>query len=90
MGVRLQIPLLLRDMMGSRSSVDLEGNTVSECLRDLMKRYPELKKELFDESGGVSPVWVIAHNQEILKPRELDRAVSEGDTLQVLMLVAGG
>jgi len=41
-----------RRFTAGKERVDIEGQTVGECLRNLVDLYPELKPQLFD--GGVA------------------------------------
>jgi len=64
--VSVRIPTPLRGHVGGASSVELQGATVGEVLRELVSRHDKLRGRLFDEHGELNR-FVNAF------PRETDR-----------------
>ncbi len=91
MGVRIQMPLSLRERIGMEEMVEVEGDTVGRCLEDLTRKWPELKGELLDPNGRLLLRWTIYLNgRPPSSSEELEQYVSEGDIITLLPLVDGG
>ncbi len=76
------------DATANREIVQVEGRTVGECLKDLVRQYPELESRIFDPEQNLSAL-VIARGSMLL-PNQLDLPVADEEELQVLPLIYGG
>lgn len=91
MGVRIQMPSRLRGRLGVDGLVEVEGDTVGQCLHELICRWPELRGELLDPEGRLLLRWTIYLNgKPSSSSHELGQPVSSGDTIVLLPLVDGG
>ena len=91
MTVTIVIPMALRAATQCRAVVEAEGARVEEALQDLVRRYPELRAGLCDDSGAVKPALNVYLNRSDV--RYLDgrqTAVVEGDELTLLLPASGG
>jgi len=61
-----------------------------QCLRDLVKQFPELKKGLFSKDGKLLNYVDIYVNQESSYPEELAKPVKDGDELYIAFMIARG
>lgn len=68
----------------------VEGNTVGECLDQLVKQFPEMNKELFDINGELPAYVDIYVNRKSTYPEELSKPVKDGDELDIVLLIFGG
>jgi len=68
----------------------VQGNTVGECLQDLVRQYPGLKQVLFDKDGKLSPQIWTSINLNSPYREALDTPLKDGDELYLILLVAGG
>ena len=48
MALRVLLPTALRHLVGNQEEVQLSGGTVAEVMADLVTKFPELKKHLFN------------------------------------------
>jgi molybdopterin converting factor small subunit len=90
MGVKVNLHLTLREHANGQEMVEVEGNTVGECLRNLVKMFPGLGPNLFDKKGGLNSVVEIYLNLQSAYPNELVKPVKNGDEIHVTMMLAGG
>ncbi len=91
MSATIFIPTPLRPYTGDQESLELEGSTVGEVLRNLAEQYGDLKKHLFDEEGKLRNFVNIYVNDEDI--RYLDReetAIQDKDTISIVPSIAGG
>jgi len=51
MALRVLLPTALRHLVGNQEEVQLTGGTVAEVMSDLVTKFPELKKHLFNAEG---------------------------------------
>ena len=87
---RINLHKTHRQYAGDKEIVDVNGNTVGECLRDLVSQYPELEKEIFDNKGNLLSVLEIYLNGASAYPDELKKVVKDGDEIHLLTMLAGG
>ncbi len=91
MAVRILIPTPLRVYTGHNATVEVEGTTVEEALRNLTNRFGEVQRHLYGENGSLrSYVNVYVNDEDI---RYLDREktrLGESDTLSIVPSIAGG
>lgn len=91
MPVEVKIPTVLRAQADGQTSVTLDGGTVGEVFQALVARYPGLRGNLLDESGGLHKfVNVYKDDDDIRYLDGLDTKLADGDTLSILPAVAGG
>ena len=70
---------------------EVSGDTVQQCLNHLLKQFPNIKKEIFDEDGEVSVMARIFINGESAFPEELAKPVRDGDMIDIIpMAITGG
>lgn len=88
---KVKLPPPLRAHAGNSSTVELPGGTVRECLESLEERYPAVKTTLRDGDGELAPAINLYVNGEDVRYRDgLDTAVSETDTITIVLALAGG
>ncbi len=90
MGVTINLGPGLHRLTDGQTTVEVEGNTVGQCLDGLVNRFPGIKPRLFDKKGKLRNYIDIYVNQESSYPEELAKAVRDGDELHIMLLVAGG
>ncbi len=90
--VRVLIPSALRHYAeGSKSEVEVAGNTVSEALSNLLSINPKLARHILDEQGNLRNFVNILLNDEGVRYGGGQNAkVSTGDTLWIVPAIAGG
>lgn len=85
------IPTPLRPHTGGESRLEAQGATVGEILKDLGDRFPEFHKRIFNAAGELQQyVNVYVNNEDIRYLDDLETAVADKDTLDIIPAVAGG
>ena len=90
MSVLVHIHKSHRQCTGGLSVAKVNGKTVSECLDDLIRSYPDIKDKLFDKKGNLHTVMEIYVNLESAYPNELIKKVSDGDEIYLTAKLSGG
>jgi sulfur-carrier protein len=89
--VRVQLPPVLRNVMGGGRWLEADGGTVCEVLRDLSANRPQLALHLFDEQGAVRHNIVCLHESALVRARDMAaHRVQPGDELVLTNALAGG
>jgi len=91
MGVKIKVfyPELQR-LVDPPDELQVEGETVGECLDDLVRQYPDAQRLLFDPRGALlKPVYVFV-NAESMHKADLARPVGSKDELILAVLATGG
>jgi molybdopterin converting factor small subunit len=68
----------------------VEGKTVRECLHDLVKQFPKLKKMLLDKNGNLMHSYDFFINGQSVYPKDMNLPLKDGDKLNVLYVIHGG
>ena len=90
MSVKINLHKTHRQYTNGQETVEVNGNNVGECLKELVKQYPDLKNELFDKKGKLLSVLEVYLNGASAYPDELAREVKDGDEIHLLVMLAGG
>ena len=75
---------------GAELQMDVDGRTVGECIKTILKQYPAMESKLFDKNGKLKGYVVILVNGKDAAPNELAYPVADGDSLAVLIMLSGG
>ena len=88
---RILIPTPLRQFAEKNDSIDLPGATVGEVLAALTTRFPDLKKNLFNEEGKLRSFVNVYLNDEDIRYLSKDATpVADTDILSIVPSIAGG
>jgi molybdopterin converting factor small subunit len=90
MAVKVNLHLTLRQYTNDQETVEVEGKTVGECLKNLVKRYPAMESSIFAKNGKLANIVEIYLNLQSAYPNELARPVKDGDEIHVTMMLSGG
>lgn len=90
MSIRVNIHPYLYHLTNNQEVVEVDGTTVGECLKDLIKQFPDIKQVLFDQNGKFINYVNIYINMEDAFPDELAKSVKDGDELHILPIIMGG
>ncbi|MEQ1887362.1 MAG: ubiquitin-like small modifier protein 1 [Bryobacteraceae bacterium] len=88
---KVLIPTPLRQFAEKNDSVQLDGATVAEVLAALTTKFPDLRKQLFNDEGKLRSFVNVYLNDEDIRYLQKDAtAVAAGDTLSIVPSIAGG
>jgi hypothetical protein len=90
LSIDIKIHPLYQILTDNRAVVEVEGNTVLDCLKCLLKQYPQLEKELFKDDGTLVSIATLFLNKEIITNELLSKSVSEPDGIRIEIFIAGG
>ena len=90
MAVKININPVLYEHTNNQSMIEVDGNTVGQCLNQLVKQFPDMEKALFDKNSKLLSYVDIYVNEESSYPEELAKPVKEGDNLYIAIMLAGG
>ena len=88
---KVLIPTPLRQFAEKHDSVELAGSTVAEVLTALTAKFPDLRKQLFNDEGKMrSFVNVYLNDEDIRYIKKDATPVAANDTLSIVPSIAGG
>jgi len=88
---KVLIPTPLRQFADKHDHVELSGATVGEVLTELTAKFPDLRKQLFNDEGKMrSFVNVYLNDEDIRYLKKDATTVASGDTLSIVPSIAGG
>jgi molybdopterin converting factor small subunit len=90
MPVRVYIHTTHRQFTNGLEVISVEGNTVGECLSNLVQQYPGMEKALFTKKDKLLNVVEVFVNDATAYPNELSKPVKDGDKITLLVMLAGG
>ena len=91
MGTSVRIAAILQDHLRVPGIVEVNGNTVGECLDDLIRRYPELGRLI--SHGDMLQVLMGINGEDVVPIKSayrLERALGPGDEIRILAVLSGG
>jgi molybdopterin converting factor small subunit len=89
MAVRVHVHTTHRQFTNGLEVVSVEGNTVGECLNQLIKQFPGMEKALFAKKDKLLNTIEIYVNHASAYPNELPKPVN-GDEIHLITMLAGG
>lgn len=90
MGTLVHLYSNLQRYTNGLTPVEVEGNTVGECLNDLTNKYPSIKPILFDQDGNLYSHIYVSVNLKSARSEQVNRPLDPGDQLYIILIVAGG
>ena len=89
--VSVNLPTVLRVHAGGTKTVEAEGATVGEALRDLEAKYPGLVGQVINDEGALHKfVNVYVNDDDVRYLSSLDTPLGPSDEISILPAVAGG
>ncbi|MBL7225781.1 MAG: ThiS family protein [Desulfobacteraceae bacterium] len=90
MSINVNIHRTHRQLTDGLDSVEVEGNSVGDCLDDLVRQFPDMGNALFDKKSKLLNAVEIYINQKSAYPDELVKPVKDGDDIHITLMLAGG
>jgi len=90
MSAKIHIHLTLRRFTDGEQVVEVEGKTVGECVKNLIRKYPGIGSSLLDKRGHLQKIVEVYVNGESAYPNELAKPVKDGDNVHLTLMLAGG
>ena len=88
---KILIPTPLRQFAEKQDSVEMAGETVAEVMAALTAKFPDMRKQLFNDEGKMRSFVNVYLNDEDIRYLKKDATpVSAGDTLSIVPSIAGG
>ena len=90
MNVQIELPRIFGKYTNKNVDIKVEGNTIQECIDDMVRQYPDIKKVLINSEGHLGHSYDIFVNGECFYPLDLNMPVKDGDKLNLVLLIYGG
>ena len=90
MSVEIELSSIFASFTDNQLNIKAEGNTVGECLNDLIGQFPKLEKMLLNKQGKLQHVYDVYINGESAYPMEMKKPVKDGDKLNIVFIIHGG
>ena len=90
MSIKVKLPLLLSKFANGQEIVEIAGYNPIECTHNLVVRFPNLKRWLYDKQGELRPqIWFFIDGERI-HADELSNPLKDDDELFILLALGGG
>jgi molybdopterin converting factor small subunit len=90
MSVKVKLPPILKHLAEGQEVIEATGRTTGECLEELERRFPDIKKMIRDTQGQLRSYCQILVNSKSVYPDFLTAPVKDGDQIDIVVLVTGG
>jgi molybdopterin converting factor small subunit len=90
LSIKITLHKTHRQYTDGQETIEVTGNTVGQCFKDLVGRFPALEKELFSKKNTLKSNLEVYLNGESAYPNELKRPVKDGDHIHLTVMLAGG
>jgi len=90
--LRILLPMLAKALGRKELELEFGGETVGDMVEHLVARHGrKARQALLDEEGELDPVvQVLLNGKEWVRHDRLDTALQDGDTVALMMMMAGG
>lgn len=91
MSIIVRISLPLRRFAEGKAEVEITAENVGECFKKLGTRFPELKKQLWNEQGELHGfINFYVNGEDIRFLQKLITPLKTGDEVSIVPALAGG
>jgi molybdopterin/thiamine biosynthesis adenylyltransferase/rhodanese-related sulfurtransferase/molybdopterin converting factor small subunit len=91
MSLRVLLPTALRYLAGNQDEVELSGRNIGELMRELVVKFPDLRKHLYNEEGRIRNfVNIYINDEDVRYLQEEQTPVKDGDVVSIVPSIAGG
>ena len=90
MSVKVSLHGTHRQFTDGLEVVEVQGETVGDCLDHLAQEYPGIGEALFEKKGKLRNHIEVFLNLKTTFPQELAVPVKDGDEIHVVVMLAGG
>lgn len=91
MSVKVLLALALRPHVEDKSSLEIEGDTVDDVLKNMTKQYPKLGTRLYNKEGVVNRfINIYVNDEDIRFMDNTDTEVVPGDEISIMPAIVGG
>lgn len=90
MAITIHIPLIHRHLSSGVETLAVNGETVGECMHQLVRTFPQLQNAIFNEEGELDSLIEIFLNSKSARPDELAQPTKDGDEIHITTILAGG
>ncbi len=90
MAITVRIPTPLRTLTGGAESVQADGKTVSELIKNLESAHPGIKDRLMDDKGVRRFVNLYVGDEDIRFLDGLETELRDGEEVSIVPAIAGG
>jgi sulfur-carrier protein adenylyltransferase/sulfurtransferase len=88
---KILIPTALRQFTGQQDAVEVSGGTVGEALQALTEKFPDVRKNLFNDQGKLRSFVNVYVNDEDVRYLDKDATkLGASDTVSIVPSIAGG
>jgi molybdopterin converting factor small subunit len=88
--VKIDCQFFLLHLTDDQMVIEVEGDTIKECLEQLVAKYPKVKKWLYREDGEIANYLDIFVNLESTLPNQISDPVKDGDVIYIVMMHTAG
>jgi len=88
--VKVQIPIVLRNLTKGVSEVDVDGGSVIDMINHLEKNYPGIKERICEGDKLRRFVNVFVNEEDIRYLKGSDTPLKDGDQISIIPAIAGG
>ena len=88
--VKINIPPHLQPLAGGTEALNVDGNTVGDCLSLLVKKFSDLKEHIFSKENNMFEDIMIMINGESAYPDTIAQPVKDGDEMDIIHVIGGG
>jgi molybdopterin converting factor small subunit len=75
---------------GVETQVEIEAKNTGDVMKEIIKRIPGAEKKLFQKPGQLKGYVEVYVNGQTAYPNELTTPLKDGDSMSVLVFLAGG
>ena len=90
MSIKINLLPFFRQYTNGQEVAEVKGNTVGQCITDLVKLFPDIKPVLLSDDGKLQRHIDIYVNGESSYPVGLNKLVEPSEEIHIFFIIEGG
>ena len=90
MNTKIHIYSGLQSYTKNQDIIEVNGSTVGECLNDLARQFPNIRRSILDPEGKLLPSVLVSINLQSPHRETLEKLIVPGDEIYIILIIPGG
>ena len=88
--IKIHVSTSLQHFTDNLQTIEVNGETVGECLNNLIERFPNTKEIISMKEKNISGFILVYLNKERDFAQNFEKSLTDGDELTLLRKIVGG
>jgi hypothetical protein len=90
MSTTIELSSIFSRYTDNNLSIPVAGKTLKECIDELVKKHPDMKRLILNKEGELMHSYDIYVNGESSYPLEMSKEIHDSDKINLVFIIQGG